>query len=59
MKAEKVTVTITVECLSIQTVGGLTMQAIEMINKEAEEGSLSMDDGDQVKWETKREKVEF
>ncbi len=43
MKADKVTVTIKMESLSIDTL----------------RGKLAMQDGDVIEWETKRARVEF
>jgi hypothetical protein len=59
MKAEKVTVTIHVESLSIDALRGLLTSALEEIEAEAENGELSMSDGDLVKWTTVRKSVEF
>jgi len=59
MKAEKVTVTIKVEALSIDALDGLLGNVIEQVNRESETGLLAMSDGDQVSWSTKRESVKF
>lgn len=59
MKANKVTVTITVELLSIDALGGIIWKAIDHIGNEHEEGKLIANDGDMVTWETKREEVQF
>lgn len=59
MKANKITVTITVEVLDINTVPAMVGHAVENIESEYVNGVLTATDGDQVKWETKSEKVEF
>jgi len=59
MKANKVTVTITMEALSIDCLRGLVGRAVEQIEDEYETGFLTADDGDVIRWETKREAVEF
>ena len=59
MKAQKVTVTIVVEVLSIDVVSGLVPEALLHIDREHENGFLSSSDGDSVKWTTVREDVEF
>jgi len=59
MKANKVTVTIRVEALSIDTLAGLLAEVINRVNDEYETGKLTADDGDTIEWETKRKEVEF
>jgi len=59
MNAEKVTTTITVETLSVDSVKALLVQAIQQFEDEAHSGTLRMADGDQVSWAITREKVEF
>lgn len=59
MHANKVTVNITIESLSIECLGGLVMQVIEQVDVGNEDGMLRANDGDVVTWETKRAKVEF
>jgi len=59
MKAEKVTVTITVEALSIDCLKGLLSCVVEQVQNEAESGHLAMADGDVVHWETTRTPVDF
>lgn len=59
MKADKVTVTIVVEALSIDCMPGLVDKAVDQIREEFENGMLVASDGDQVTWSTKRESVEF
>ena len=59
MKAEKVTVTIEMEALSIDVLRSMLLEVIENIEDEAESGELSMADGDFIKWETTREAVSF
>lgn len=59
MKATKVKVIIEIEVLSIDSVQCVYMEAIKGIEREITEGSVRMDDGDQVKWKVTREEVEF
>ena len=59
MKANKVTVTITMEALSIDCLKNLLTRAFENIENEFENGELVADDGDVIRWETKRESVTF
>lgn len=59
MRANKVTVTIVVEALSIDCIGGLVAQAVEQVEREMTYGELVADDGDTVRWETKTEPVRF
>ena len=59
MKAEKVTVTIVIEALHIDSVGGLVNEAVIRINSEFENGKQVASDGDSVDWKTERISVEF
>ncbi len=59
MKAEKVTVTIEMESLSIDTLSAMLCSVMEQVEKEAENGELKMQDGDCIKWKTTRKAVEF
>ena len=59
MKANKVTVTIKAEMLSIDVLASLLMQVIKEVEEEKEKGKLVADDGDTVKWKTKRKAVKF
>ncbi len=60
MKANKVTVTITVECLHIDAVRGIVSNALERIHvDDKHNGRLVSDDGDTVEWHTKLTPVEF
>jgi hypothetical protein len=59
MKANKITVTITVEVLSIDSVPGMLQEVVNQVDKEIECGMLFMGDGDQVEWNTERELVDF
>ena len=59
MKANKVTVIITMEALSIDALPAMISRAILQVQGEVENGELSMSDGDFIKWETKREEVKF
>lgn len=57
MKAQKVTVKIKIESLSIDVLENLLLQMIQLVDKEVESGELSFDDGDIITWKTKRENV--
>ncbi len=59
MKADKVTVTITVEALSIDCLAGLVGKACQQVADEFENGELTASDGDVVRWNTTRTSVEF
>jgi len=59
MKAEKVTVRIEVEVLSIDVLRSLLADVLTHIEAEAESGSLAMADGDCVTWQTTRAPVSF
>ncbi len=59
MKANKVTVTITMEALSIDCLPHMLGKAVEQIENEFENGELIADDGDVVTWKTERKSVEF
>lgn len=59
MKANKVTVSIRIESLSIDVLRGMLAEVIEHVEREIENGSLRMSDGDQVEWSTERKEVQF
>jgi hypothetical protein len=59
MKAQKVIVKIEVESLHIDVLRSMLAQVSEQVEYGAESGSLSMDDGDSVKWTTTRTPVEI
>lgn len=59
MKADKVTVTIKMESLSIDVLRGMLEQVINNVDNEVESGNLAMQDGDVITWDTKRTPVEF
>lgn len=59
MRANKVTVTIVVEALSIDCLPHLVNQAVDHIEREFVDGKLEADDGDTVQWTTKSEAVRF
>ena len=59
MQCDKVTVTIKMESLSIQTLRGMLMDVIELVEHEAESGELKMQDGDCITWNTERTPVSF
>lgn len=59
MKANKVTVTIEVECLDIQSVGERVLKCLEQIDTENLNGKLVASDGDSVTWKTDVKEVTF
>lgn len=59
MKAQKVTVTIVVEGLSIDIIAGMVARAVEQIEREYDSGVLFANDGDTVRWNTERRQVDF
>ena len=60
MKANKVTVTITVECLHIDAVRAIVLNVADRIHEDdCHNGSMTRDDGDMATWETKITPVEF
>lgn len=59
MKAEKVTLTIKMEALSLDAARGLVFKAIDQVEKEFPNGELQADDGDFVSWNVEREPIEF
>lgn len=59
MKAEKVTVTIEMESLSIDVLRSMLAKVIEQVQGEAENGELSMQDGDVIRWQTTRKPITF
>lgn len=59
MKANKFTVSITVECLSMDSVPALIENVIRQIRDEKVSGSFDYSDGDLVSWDIFSEPVEF
>jgi hypothetical protein len=59
MRADKVTVTIKMESLSVDTLRGMISQVAEQVESGAESGHLEMQDGDRIEWSTVRKPVEF
>ena len=59
MKANKVTVKIEMEALSIDCLRNLVERALLQIESEFESGELCADDGDEIRWYTLRKLVEF
>jgi hypothetical protein len=59
MKANKVTVKIKVEALSVDSIPGLLGAVEEQLKKEVTAGRLCMDDGDRVSWSIKTKGVQF
>ena len=56
---KKTTVEIKIEALSIDVLDGLLSEMKTLINKEVENGKLTFNDGDSIKWNTTRKDVEF
>ena len=52
MEANKVMVTITVECLDVKAVPDRVLKALEQIDLENLNGKLTASDGDSVEWLT-------
>ena len=59
MEAQKVTVTITIEALSIDTLSALLMEVKQRVDDEFENGKLVASDGDTIEWKVERKDVEF
>lgn len=59
MQANKFTVTVEIEVLSLGVAPGLIMEVAQIMTDENRTGSLLKEDGDCVKWATKSERVDF
>jgi hypothetical protein len=59
MQANKFTVTVEVEVLSLDSVPGLLREVVNIIQQESRSGSLLKEDGDYIEWSTKSERVDF
>jgi len=59
MKADKVTVTLKVEVLHIDSVSSLLVEAANIIRHEYPNGKFTASDGDTVEWKTESTPVEF
>lgn len=59
MQANKYTITIEVEVLSLDSAPTLLYESIMAIEQESRTGSLLKEDGNYVKWLTKSERVDF
>jgi len=59
MKAEKITLSITIEALSSDCFYAMLTQVIEQIDQEFLAGKLVAADGDTMVWNTTRTQVEF
>jgi hypothetical protein len=59
MKANKVTVTIKMESLSIDVLAGMLQKVIHQVQNECENGTLTASDGDTIEWKTDRKEVSF
>ena len=59
MQADKFTITIEIEVLSMDSVPALMAEITPIIQNENRTGSLLKEDGDYIKWGTKSERVDF
>ena len=59
MKAEKITLSITLEALSPDCFYGMLCQLTDQIEQGSVSGKLVADDGDTIEWATTRKLVEF
>lgn len=59
MQANKFTVKIEVEVLSMDVVPGLVQEVIQIIANENRTGYLLKEDGDHAKWGTSSERIDF
>lgn len=59
MKASKFTVKIETEVLSMDSLPGMFARLVAQIESEVENGEMGLSDGDFIKWQIKRENVEF
>ena len=59
MKAQKVTVKIEMEALSVDVLRGLLEKVLMHVESETENGQLSASDGDSIKWSTTRKDITF
>ena len=57
MKAEKTKVTITFEVLSDGSIPGMAQEVLNQMTNEVANGTLRWEDGDEVNWETTKERV--
>lgn len=57
MKATKITMTLKVEVLSMDSIPALLCDVTNEIHRETVSGSLTKDDGDTVSWDFKRTPV--
>jgi hypothetical protein len=59
MQANKYTLTIEVEVLSMDSIPGLLYEVCDVMQNENRTGSLLKEDGDCVKWGIKSERIDF
>ena len=59
MKADKITFTVEVECLSADVIYSQLARVMEHVSAEIFKGELVADDGDSVRWGMDKERVEF
>lgn len=59
MKAQKVTLKIEVETLSIDSVRGMLIEVVDSIERETVSGMIRKSDGDEIRWEKEEKPVEI
>jgi hypothetical protein len=59
MTAQKVTVKVEMQSLHIDVISGMLSEVSQHIRDGVESGSLYMEDGDYITWQTTREPVTF
>lgn len=55
MQAEKITLTIKIEVLSLDSIAGILQEVIGNIENEKTAGTLRWNDGDEVVWGTEKQ----
>jgi hypothetical protein len=59
MRANKITFTVTIECLRKDTIPPMLGQVLENLDKGLHEGDLIAEEGDSVTWSIDQEEVNF
>jgi len=59
MRANKITFTVTIECLHKDCIPNLLCKVLENLEQEYQEGDLIAEDGDSVTWSIDQEEVNF
>ena len=57
MRAQKITVKVTVEVLDVASVPALMREMLDQLEKTTESGTLAMPDGDVINWVTTNKSV--